>query len=145
MPRKVNSFTFRELKAAEMPILFPLIKQLNKSITRRQFNIFLKEALDGGYRCFGYFHGQKLVGACGAWVMTRFWSGKFMEIDNLVVDQGQRNDGIGKLLLDAVEAVAKKEGCQMLLAASYTHNTASHRFYFREKYIIRGFVFTKEI
>lgn len=145
MTRQANSLHIREMTTAEMPLLFPLIKQLNPSITRPEFNRFLKEALHGGYRCFGYFQGKELIAACGAWVMTRFWSGKFMEIDNLVVDQGQRNAGIGKLLLDAVEAVAANEGCQMVLAASYTHNTASHRFYFREKYIIRGFVFTKEI
>lgn len=145
MSRKTNSLHIRELKPAEMPILFPLIKQLNASITRKEFNVFLQEALAGGYRCFGGFQGQKLVAACGLWVMTRFWSGKFMEIDNLVVDKSQRNSGMGKLMLDAVEKVAAKEGCQMVLAASYTHNTASHRFYFREKYIIRGFVFTKSI
>ncbi len=145
MPRKANSITIRELKPAEMPTLYPLIKQLNPTITRRQFGILLDAALGEGYRCFGGFQGKKMVATCGAWVMTRFWCGKFMEVDNVVVDKALRNSGLGKILLDEVEKIAKHEGCQMMLAASYTHNTASHRFYFREKYIIRGFVFTKEI
>lgn len=145
MTRKENSLHIRELKPAEMPTLYPLIKQLNPTITRRQFGIYLDAALDEGYRCFGGFQGKKMVAACGAWVMTRFWCGKFMEVDNVVVDKALRNSGLGKVLLDEVEKIAKSEGCKMMLAASYTHNTASHRFYFREKYIIRGFVFTKEI
>jgi GNAT superfamily N-acetyltransferase len=148
MPKKHTPapIKIKELLApAEFSALYPLIKQLNPGLTRKQYDAMLKEARRGGYRCFGGYQGKKMIAACGIWTMTRFWCGKFMEIDNLVVDQSQRNIGIGKILLDAVEAVAAQEGCQMLLAASYTHNTASHRFYFREKYIIRGFVFTKEI
>ncbi len=148
MPKKhtTTPIKIKELlTTTEFSALYPLIEQLNPGLSRQQYNVFLKEALAGGYRCFGGYQGKKLVAACGIWTMTRFWCGKFIEIDNLVVDKHQRNSGIGKLLLDEVEAVAKREKCQMLLAASYTHNTASHRFYFREKYIIRGFVFTKEI
>jgi GNAT superfamily N-acetyltransferase len=148
MPKKhtVSPIKIKELLTpAEFAALYPLIEQLNPELSRKQYNAMLKQARADGYRCFGGYHGKKLVAACGIWIMTRFWCGKFMEIDNLVVDQSQRNAGIGKLLLDEVEAVAKREKCQMVLAASYTHNTASHRFYFREKYIIRGFVFTKSI
>lgn len=147
MPRPAQSpsVKIRELTPAEMPQLFPLIKQLNPDINRAEFARFLKEAIQGGYRCLGAFQGKKLVGACGIWIMSRFWCGRFLEVDNLVVDQHQRNDGIGKLLMQKVERLAHAEKCRVVLAASYSYNHASHRFYLREKYIIKGFVFYKEL
>lgn len=148
MPKKHN-IKKRQIKALETDrsfrALYPLIKQLNPSISRQQFETYLVEARASGYRCFGVYQGKKLVAACGVWTMTRFWCGKFIEVDNLIVDEDQRNAGIGKLLLDWVEQLAKREKCQIVLAASYSHNHASHRFYLREKYIIKGFVFVKSI
>jgi len=146
MPRKAPPVVIRELRLPkEAHLLYPFIKQLNPDIRKIQFNQYLKEMLPLGYRCIAAFAGKKAVGACGIWVSSRFWCGKYMEVDNVVVDLSQRNLGTGKLMMDWVEKEAKRTKCKLVIADSYTHNTASHRFYFRERYIIKGFCFVKEV
>jgi GNAT superfamily N-acetyltransferase len=130
---------------SDAAMLFALIKQLNPDITKNAYNQILNSILPLGYRVLGAFKGNKLVGACGIWTASRFWCGKYIEVDNFVVDKNQRNAGIGKRLMDWVEEEAKHAKCQIIMADSYTHNTASHRFYFRENYIIKGFCFVKDI
>jgi GNAT superfamily N-acetyltransferase len=148
MPRKPtnNTIAIREiLTADEWAALFPLIKQLNPEITKAKFKQYLSAMLPLGYRCIAAYRGGKMIGACGIWAGTRFWCGDYIEVDNLVVDRKQRNGGVGKLLMGWVEKEAKRRKCDLVMADSYTHNTASHRFYFRENYIIKGFCFVKEL
>jgi GNAT superfamily N-acetyltransferase len=137
--------SIRELKTrAEIETIYPLVKQVNPEVSKREFLADLDTMLGLGYRCAGAFVGRKLAGACGIWTGKRFWCGKYMEVDNLVVDKDQRSSGIGALLMRWAEAEAKKSGCQIVMADSYTYNHASHRFYFREGYIIKGYCFVKE-
>ena len=136
----------RELKTlAELETIYPLVKQVNRDTSKREFKQQLAAMHARGYRCFGAFSGAQLVGACGLWHGTRFWCGEYIEVDNLVVDQSQRGGGIGALLMRAAEKEAKRLKCSLVMADSYTHNTDSHRFYFREGYIIKGFCFVKDI
>lgn len=142
---KKQTLRIRELAPDEMPGIYPLTKQMNPGLTRRQFTAGLKAMSPLGYRCLGAFDGNRLVGACGFWTGVRIWCGHYIEIDNLVVDQSQRSRGVGKLLVDFVEREAKRLKCAIIMADSYTHNTGSHRFYCREGYIIKGFCFVKEL
>jgi GNAT superfamily N-acetyltransferase len=146
MPRKAPAVIIRELLLPkEASLLFPFIRQLNPAITKTAFNQSLKEMLPLGYRCIIALDGKNPIGACGIWTANRFWCGRFMEVDNVVVDQKARSGGIGKHMMDWVEKEAKRTNCKLVIADSYTHNVASHRFYSREKYIIKGFCFVKEL
>lgn len=146
MPRKTNSkLHVREIKPEEMQVIYPLIKQLNPDMTKREFTAFLKEMLAINYRCAGAFRAGKLLGAMGFWTQTRFWTGRFLELDNVVVDAGARGLGIGKNLSDWIDAEAKRLGCTRVLADVFTHSKAAHRFYIRERYDILGFSFGKSV
>ena len=55
------------------------------------------------YQLFGAFSGGQLAGVAGAWIATKIWCGRYLEIDNLVVASGQRSAGIGSLLIRHLE------------------------------------------
>jgi GNAT superfamily N-acetyltransferase len=129
----------------EWASLYPLVRQLNPDLKKKQFSSLLKEMLKYGYRCIGAYRGGKLVGAMGLWTGHRFWCGKYIEVDNLVVDLNQRSAGIGKKMQDWLDLEAQRLKCRLVIADSYTHNHASHRFYLRERYIIKGYCFVKEL
>lgn len=140
------SVTIREIAKQEMPSIFPFIKQLNKDMTEERFTALLGLMLEKGYRCAGAFDAEgKLVGISGFWELVRFWCGTHVDIDNVVTDENLRGQGIGKKLIDWIEDWARKQGYTFAVLDSYTHNSDSHRFYFREGYIIRGFHFTKDL
>lgn len=124
---------------------FPLIKQLNPDLKKSGYNKMLKEMLTHGYRLAGAFEGNKCVGLSGFWISTKIYSGKYVELDNVVIAKNYRSKGIGKILCRWVEKEAKRCGCVTAMLDAYAENQDAHRFYFREGYIIRGFHFLKKI
>jgi ribosomal protein S18 acetylase RimI-like enzyme len=66
-------------------------------------------------------------------------------IDELVVDREYRNQGIGKLLMNEMEAIAKNRGCKRLELDSAFHRTNAHAFYEKQGFEKRAYLFSKEI
>lgn len=140
------TITIREILSEEMGVIFPFIKQLNKTMEETTFHILLKEMLSQGYRCAGAYNQEgKLVGIAGFWLLTRFWCGSHIDIDNVVVDESLRNQKIGKKLIEWLENWAKENNRPFAVLDSYVSNSSSHRFYFREGYTILGYHFVKNL
>lgn len=136
----------RELSKEEMPSIFPFIKQLNPQMNEQSFKDLLGKMLTKGYRCAAAFDKEGTMrGVAGFWELCRFWCGPHIDIDNVVTDEAYRGKGIGKALIAWLEKWARSQGYSFAVLDSYSHNTDSHRFYYREGYIIRGFHFTKDL
>ena len=97
------------------------------------------------YEIVGAFIGGNLVGVCGAWIATKIWCGRYLEIDNLVVDPALRSSGVGTCLIRHLEAIGRERDCTLLVLDSYTANHPSHRLYHRLGFEIWGFHFVKPI
>lgn len=142
----MNKISIREIiSVEEMLAQFLLIKQLNKKLKKSDLKIMLNEMLASGYRMIGAFDGNTCTGLSGFWISTKIYSGKYVELDNVVIDKNYRSKGIGKMLCHWVEKEAKRNGCETAMLDAYAENQAGHRFYFREGYIIRGFHFLKKL
>jgi ribosomal protein S18 acetylase RimI-like enzyme len=81
----------------------------------------------------------------GVWLFPRVWCGLSADIDNFVVDQAYRSQQLGKRMLDHCLAYAKAQGAQIATLDTFVDNPASHRFYFREGFTIRGYHFVKPL
>jgi GNAT superfamily N-acetyltransferase len=113
------------------------------AILAERFERILKE--HAHYHPLGAFLDGKLVGVVGAWIATKIWCGRYLEVDNIVVDPEVRSEGIGTALIQAVEEVALQHACQLLVLDSYTSNHPSHRLYHRLGFEIWGFHFVKPL
>lgn len=88
-------------------------------------------------------------GRCAGWLQvsrTRiFETPDSAEIAGLVVDEAQRGQGIGPLLLRAAEDWARRSGCRAVRVRSNVLRDRAHAFYRREGYaeIKRQWVFEK--
>jgi len=71
--------------------------------------------------------------------------GVHLYVDDLVTDDTARSSGVGKALLDHLQAAARARGCKHLTLDSGTQRTRAHGFYLREGLFIRGFHFAKPI
>lgn len=129
----------------EMISLFPLLRELNPNLAKNRYVALLKEMYANNYRMACAFIGNKCIGLSGFWINTKIYSGKYVELDNVVILKKYRSTGIGKLLCDWIVAKGKEEGCETALLDAYVENEKAHRFYFREGYMIRGFHFIKRI
>jgi GNAT superfamily N-acetyltransferase len=146
MPRNTAaSLSIRELSPGDMPAMYSLIKQANPKITRTRFESLLSDMRKAGYRCAGAYKGKTLVGVAGFWVGYRFWCGKYIDVDNVVVAKSYQGSGIGTKLMAWVEKEGKRLKCDISVLDSYTIAHPAHRFYFRQGYVILGYHFTKEL
>lgn len=141
-----KSISLREiLHASEFLAMYKLVKLQNKDLARKEYSRLLAEMLPMGYRCVGAWQGKKLVGICGFWSGTRFWCGRFIDLDNVIVDSALRSKGIGKKLVAWVEKEAKRHKCKIVGLDCYVTAHDAHRFYFREGYISLGYHFIKKL
>lgn len=50
-------------------------------------------------------------------------------IEDLIVEEKRRNNGIGKALLENAISYAKENNCEVVELTSYKENTRAHKFY----------------
>ena len=137
----------RKLVPADYPRAVELLGHLNPGIPgevlQQRFETILAE--HPHYHAFGAFVEGKLTALAGAWIATKIWCGKYLELDNLVVDPGVRSSGLGTALIRHLEEFARAEGCNLAVLDSYTSNHPSHRLYHRLGFEIWGFHFVKPL
>ena len=125
---------------------FPILIQHHAHIEKDDFLKYIDDILaEKNYQMIGAYKEDEMVGIAGYWVLTRFYSGKYVQVGNMVVDKNHRNLGIGKELLYFIENEGKKQGCQHFILDSRMDNKKSHDFYLREGFEIMGYHFMKDI
>jgi ribosomal protein S18 acetylase RimI-like enzyme len=116
----------------EMQQAFHLVIQLSEHLTPESYQHMLKEMVQHTYKQCWVMEGDKIVGLSGFWMLTKLYSDKYMEFDNVIVDPDYRSKGIGKLLMDKLTEIAIENGCKTLMLDAYVNNRKGHHFYFRE-------------
>ena len=125
----------------EMLSFLPLINQLYPSLSADDYSLQLDEMTPFRYSQVGVFDGSKQIGMAGVWIGHKFWCGKYLEIDHVVVLESYRSQGIGRLIFDFMKNMAREEGCHSLGLDSFTHNHRSHKMFFKEDFVVKGYHF----
>jgi len=99
-----------------------LSSRLERILARSDQLVLIAE-IDG--RAVGWVHGE---------VSEYVEAESFVRIGGLVVDRSHRKQGIGRLLMEAIEAWAERQGCSIVRLSSSSTRTAAHRFYERIGY-----------
>ncbi|WP_281231254.1 GNAT family N-acetyltransferase [Flavobacterium gelatinilyticum] len=134
----------RELTTIEeMTAQIETIRFLYPNISLEKYTSFLSEMIPHNYIQIGVFENEICLGITGCWSATKLWTGKYLEIDNFVVNPEYRSKGIGKLLTDFVEKKALDIGCSSIVLDAFTGNFGAHRFYYNQGYSPKGFHFVK--
>ena len=129
----------------EMLCAFSLVAQLTPNITEYEYTQMINEMVRSGYFQLHVYFENKLVAVCGIWIATKIYSGKYLEMDNVVVDENYRSIGIGKIICEKCELIAKANSCKTLMLDAYLENERAHEFYLKHGFIKRGFHFIKKI
>ena len=142
-----SSLTFREAKTLEDYLLaYSLISILNTDLNKEQYLMYSRDMLAlGNYVLVLAYNEDILIGACGYWIATKFYSGKYMEIDNFIINLGHQSKGYGSIFLDYLEEIAKNESCETIMLDAFLENKDGHRFYNRNGYVAKGYHFLKKI
>ena len=139
-----STFEFKELKAEDSPTIVPLANKLHPEMSAEAVSGHLAEMFKfPTYRCFGLLQNGKLVAVTNGWITVRFYSGKQLEVDNVIVDPDHRSKGIGQHFFACIDQWARENNCHTIELNTYVQNSKSHKFYFNEGYKILGFHFQK--
>lgn len=140
-------FKFEILRDANsMELGFHLVKQLTPNITQTEYTQYVSEMIKQGYfQVVVKDLENKIVAVSGIWIGTKLYCGKYMEMDNVVVDSTYRSAGIGKLLYDYCLNLAKENNCKAIMLDAFIENTRAHEFYEQKGFVKRGFHFIKSL
>ncbi|KAF2328322.1 MAG: GNAT family N-acetyltransferase [Flavobacterium nitrogenifigens] len=119
------------------------IRFLYPNISLEKYKSFLSEMLPHNYIQIAVFEDDICLGLTGCWSATKLWTGKYLEIDNFVVNPEYRSKGIGKMLTDYIDKKATELNCSSIVLDAFTGNFGAHRFYYNQGYAPRGFHFVK--
>lgn len=96
-----------------------------------------------GHHLLGYYKDGALLASIVAVICPQLTGDcrSFMVVENVVVSDACRGQGIGKILMGAVEELAEQQGCTSILLVSTGHRKDAHRFYEQCGYDedVRGF------
>ena len=112
----MGKIIIRKAKKTDLPQVFALIKELAAyEKAPQEVKVTLKELERDGfgkkkiYDCFVAETSENTIAGI-ALFYTKYstWKGKCIFLDDIIVTQSMRGEGIGRKLFDAVIAVAKK-------------------------------------
>lgn len=130
-------FQVRQGTIQDVNSLIPLLKQLfsieadfsfNDTIQRQGLELMLTHPEE---RCILVAEvNQKIIGMCTAQlIITTAEGGKAALIEDVVVDEGFRHQGVGQELMTAIEQWALTKGAKRLELLADRENTPALQFY----------------
>lgn len=142
----MDNFTIKTIdSASEMIAQYELISQLSPNVTLNDYTLMINDMAALNYQQAVAYINEKPVGVCGFWINTKIYSGKYIELDNVVVDKNFRSKNIGQLLCNYVLEIARQNNCKTAMLDAYLENTQAHIFYERIGFIKKGFHFIKPL
>lgn len=129
-PKPEPRFAVRDARPADLPALVKLIHELGHPIdekaVRRNFALLRKSDETPLVATLG----KTVVGLCGVHRMVAIHrDAPVGRINVLVVTKNVQGRGIGKMLVDAAEALLRGHGCKMVEVTSNERRGDAHAFY----------------
>jgi GNAT superfamily N-acetyltransferase len=116
--------------AAERKEALLILRELYPSLDQRRYAALLGEMIDDGYRQFAVRNdAEEIVAVAGVGVHVNLYYGRHLYLYDLVVKEDARSQGYGGLLVDYVEGVARREGCETAALACDLEREGALRLY----------------
>jgi GNAT superfamily N-acetyltransferase len=121
--------------AAERTEVLPILRQLYPWLDEDRYAALLAEMIDDEYRQFAVRNETaEIVAVAGVAVHVNLYYGRHLYVYDLVVKEDARSKGYGGLLMDHVEDIARREGCQTAALACGLEHEEALRLYERRGY-----------
>ncbi len=129
-----DNMTIQMIPVEDLFSIIPLLRVLNSTIPEVLLRERLGEMVGQGYQCAGLYDGGRLIGICGLWILTKYYVGKHVEPDNVVILEEYRGRGLGKRLMEWVHEFAKSQGAIASELNCYLPNERGNAFWEKEGY-----------
>jgi GNAT superfamily N-acetyltransferase len=138
-------YNIKFIPKENLTIILPFLQMLNEKTEEEILRNRIVEMGEYNYRCIGIFDGEQLIGISGLWILYKFYIGKHIEPDNVVVHQDYRGKGAGEALMRWIHDYARETGCHVSELNCYVKNTGGLKFWLQQGYRILGFHMRKDL
>jgi GNAT superfamily N-acetyltransferase len=106
----VGNLQIRRLAPREWAATFSLVVQLRPHLDQAEFMRRIERQSYSGYELVGAFRDGRLIGVLGMRPVHTLMRGPHLHVDDIVVDETERNSGSGRALMAFAEDDAKARG-----------------------------------
>lgn len=93
-----------------------------------------------------YVENEAVLGFCSLKIITPLHhENNVAEIEELFISENSRGKGIGKILLNKAEDIAKAKNCEIIELSSNQRRIDAHKFYQREGFLKTHYKLTKSL
>jgi GNAT superfamily N-acetyltransferase len=138
-------YTYQLIPKENIYTIIPLLQILNDNISKEVLQERLREMVERGYECVGVYEADQLIGICGLWILTKYYVGRHLEPDNVMILPEYRGKGIGEKIMQWVYEYGKSKGCIASELNCYVTNSAGQKFWANEEYRILGFHYQRKL
>jgi GNAT superfamily N-acetyltransferase len=122
---------------------FPVMVQLRPKLNGDEFvSRVRRQMAESGYQLAFIETGGHVVANAGFRISECLSAGKYLYVDDLIVDENTRSNGYGQQLTDWLINYARTHHCDEFRLDSGVQRFAAHRFYFRQRMVISAYHFT---
>jgi ribosomal protein S18 acetylase RimI-like enzyme len=125
----------------EMLTTYEVLTELYPSLEIEAYRNELTFMVQHNYSQVVVKESEAILGVSGVWIGNKLWCGKYLEIDNIVVSEKARSQGVGNMMVDYLVSKAQALGCTMMALDSYTTNFKAHKFFYNKGFGPKGFHF----
>ena len=105
----------------------------------------MQRVFAGGARMCVAVRDGEVAGVAVHRIHENTFDGVQMYVDDLVTDETKRSGGVGRALMQHLQALARDAGCARFNLDSGTQRQQAHKFYFREGMVVTSFHFAKTL
>lgn len=135
----------RELDLKELLTAYEVVSQLRTTLAYDEFEDLIYEMRSMEYKMFGIMDGEKLITYAGVAIQTNLYHKRHIFVFDLVTDEKYRSSGYGEMMLDYLSDFAKMGMCENIVLSSGLQREEAHRFYEKNGFVKKSFVFLKSV
>ena len=138
-------YPIKLIEQKNIKCIIPLLHKLNPNIEIAVLESRLDDMLKNNYECVGVYDGENLIGISGLWILTKYYVGKHIELDNVYISREYQGKGLGKQLVHWILDYGKSKGCIASELNCYVGNAKGNKFWEEMGYEKIGYHFSRKL
>ena len=135
----------RELDLKELQNVYEVLSQLRVDLSYKEFEDLIYDMRHMEYKMIGIMDGEELIAYAGVAVQTNLYHKRHLYVFDLVTDEKYRAKGYGKMMLEYLVDYAKMGMCENIVLSSGFAREDAHKFYEKNGFDKKSFVFLKTL
>ncbi len=135
----------RELDLKELYTVYDVLKQLRPSLSYKEFEDLIYDMRHIWYRISRIMDGEELITYAGVAVQTNLYHKRHLYVFDLVSDEKYRSGGYGAMMLEYLQDFAKTCMCENIVLSSGFEREEAHRFYEKNGFEKKSYIFLKKV